>query len=208
LYDAADALLEEHAFEDVSVEDICARADVGRATFFRIYESKEGLLREFNRRLAHDAAERLEVVGEKADIRTSLHCIRTSIVDGWRRARPGHYGMARAFTASSQRHGVHSGHPELLALTAQRIRLAIANGELPDTIPVNIAASLALLQMYTPVAFAFDGVALDTEAVSRLLVEQWVTGIQQTAVPAPGELAAVATKSSRAKRRSRPVSPR
>lgn len=34
------------------MDDICVRAQVGRATFFRCYGSKAGLLAEFNRRLA------------------------------------------------------------------------------------------------------------------------------------------------------------
>ena len=34
------------------MDDICVRAQVGRATFFRFYGTKAGLLAEFNRRLA------------------------------------------------------------------------------------------------------------------------------------------------------------
>ena len=52
IYNAALDLLAEQPYDKVSVDDICARAQVGRATFFRFYGTKAGLLAEFNRRLA------------------------------------------------------------------------------------------------------------------------------------------------------------
>ena len=42
IYNAALDLLAEQPYDKVSVDDICARAQVGRATFFRFYGSKAG----------------------------------------------------------------------------------------------------------------------------------------------------------------------
>jgi AcrR family transcriptional regulator len=50
LYAALLAILEERAFEQVTIREITARAEVGYATFFRHYPDKEALL--------HDLAER------------------------------------------------------------------------------------------------------------------------------------------------------
>jgi len=44
LWDALLSLLEEKSFEQVTVRDITARADIGYATFFRHYPDKETLL--------------------------------------------------------------------------------------------------------------------------------------------------------------------
>ena len=52
IYTAAMALFQERTFEDVTVDDICAAADVGKATFFRHFGSKFGLVDEFNQRIA------------------------------------------------------------------------------------------------------------------------------------------------------------
>ena len=51
LYEAALELFAERRYDEVSVEDICERAEVGRATFFRFYGNKAGLLIEHNRRI-------------------------------------------------------------------------------------------------------------------------------------------------------------
>ncbi|MGD1110129.1 MAG: helix-turn-helix domain-containing protein, partial [Mycobacterium sp.] len=37
LYDAASDLLASRTFDELTVEDICAHAGIGRATFFRIF---------------------------------------------------------------------------------------------------------------------------------------------------------------------------
>jgi AcrR family transcriptional regulator len=44
LWEALLALLEEHRFEAISVTDICERAMVHRATFYKHYESKQDLV--------------------------------------------------------------------------------------------------------------------------------------------------------------------
>lgn len=180
LYDAADELLATRSFEELSVDDICARAGVGRATFFRIYETKAGLLRELNRRLADDAARRIAGAGE-IDVRTALGHIRAAIIDAWRRAGRGHVGMAREFVRSLPTDDPHAAHPELLALVVERISIAVDAGELPDTVPVDLAASLALIHMTAPVAYAIAGREVDIDSLSRVLLDQWCAGM--TSVP-------------------------
>jgi AcrR family transcriptional regulator len=176
IYDAADLLLATQSFDDVTIEQICERAGVGKATFFRIYESKAGLLREFNRRLALDAAERISRAGN-TDVRTTLGLVRAAIVDAWRHAGPGHVGMAREFIRSMPSTELHAAHPELLDLVAEAIVAAVAHGALSNRVPTDLAASLALLQMIAPMTYVMSGQEADIDKLSSLLLDQWFDGM-------------------------------
>ncbi len=176
LYDAADELLATTGFEDLNVDDICALADVGRATFFRIYGTKAGLLREFNRRLAHDAEDRLRAA-DAIDVRTSLGIIADAIVDAWRDAGPGHLGMARAFAQSVPHTDPHAAHPELFVLVHRIVTNGIDRGELPDVVPSKIVASLALIHLTAPIAYTLAGGSTDTHRLAHTLLDQWHTGV-------------------------------
>jgi AcrR family transcriptional regulator len=176
LYDAADELLATTGFEDLNVDDICALADVGRATFFRIYGTKAGLLREFNRRLAHDAERRLDIA-DAIDVRASLGIIADAIVDAWRDARPGHLGMARAFAQSVPHTDPHAAHPELFALVHRIVITGIDRGELPDVVPSKIVASLALIHLTAPIAYTLAGGSTDIDRLAHTLLDQWYAGV-------------------------------
>jgi hypothetical protein len=69
LRDAFVALLKEKRYEDISVQDIIERADVGRSTFYVHYEGKEDLLvgRDgiFVSNLAHQAAHGHVILNEE-----------------------------------------------------------------------------------------------------------------------------------------------
>ena len=137
------------------------------------------MLLEFNRRLAADAAARLDAA-EGADLATSLELIRTAIVDAWRHAGPGHVGMALAFAQSTASPDLHAAHPELLALVVRCINDAVRRSELPGTIPQDLAASLALVQMIAPMTYVMEGRDADFDALSRLLLRQWINGMTTT----------------------------
>lgn len=177
LYDAAEELLATRSFDELTVDEVCERAGVGRATFFRIFDTKAGLLREFNRRLAEDARRRLDEAGD-VDIRTALDHVRRAIVEAWRRAGRGHVGMAQEFVRTMPPDDPHSAHPELFALVAERIVLAVDSGELPDTVPSDLAATLALMQIIAPVGYALAGRDVDIDELSRVLLDQWVHGME------------------------------
>jgi AcrR family transcriptional regulator len=177
LYDAASDLLASRSFDELSVEDICAQANIGRATFFRIFGNKAGLLREFNRRLAHDAALRI-ANAETADVATTLDHIRAAIYDAWREAGPGHIRMAEEFVRATPSNDPHSAHPELLGLIVATVSRAVESGELSDAVPVDLAASLALIQLVAPMSYLFAGQDVDVDGLSRLLLEQWLRGMR------------------------------
>ena len=176
LYDAADELLTSTGFDDVSVDEICERAGVGRATFFRIYGSKSGLLREFNRRLADDAERRLDALGA-ADVRAALGQVADAIVDAWRDAGPGHLGMPRTFVQSLPHADPHDAHPELFGLVHTIVIAGIERGELPDTVPSGLAASLALTHLTAPIAYTLSGRSADIHRLAHTLLDQWYAGM-------------------------------
>ncbi len=176
LYDAADELLATRSFDDVSVDDICARANVGRATFFRIYDTKAGLVREFNRRLADDAPDRIIQTGTTV-MGDVLEEVRQAIIDAWKHAGRGHIGMAREFVRSVPAGDPHAGHPELLKLVTEHIATAIAAGELPDTVPADLLGSLALIAITKPLVYANAERDVDIDQLSRTLLGQWHAGL-------------------------------
>lgn len=47
LRDALLKLMTEKAFNSISITEICARADLSRRTFYRLYESKEDILEKY-----------------------------------------------------------------------------------------------------------------------------------------------------------------
>lgn len=183
LYDAADRLLATTGFDDLSVDDICELAGVGRATFFRIYGTKAGLLREFNRRLAVDAELRLDAAGP-ADVKAALGVVADAIVDAWRHAGPGHLGMARAFAHSVPHTDPHAAHPELFLLVESIVGAGMDRGELSDSVPRELAAALALIQLTAPIAYTLAGGTADTHHLAHLLLNQWYTGMT-SAAPTP-----------------------
>lgn len=54
LMDALAALMEEKKFEEITVVEICRRADLSRRTFYRNYSSKEDLFRSCCERLCRE----------------------------------------------------------------------------------------------------------------------------------------------------------
>ena len=132
LYDAALQLFAERRYEDVTVDEICDRAEVGRATFFRFFGSKAGLLVEFNHRLAGRIGGRLSDGPDDDAHRGSCGWSRRrSPPPGVRaRFRPG--DMAREYirnaTASDLR---DAAPPELFELVAGIVRSGQESGEFP-----------------------------------------------------------------------------
>lgn len=177
IYDAANELLASRPFEALSVDDICAQAGVGRATFFRIFDTKAGLLREFNRRLAREAAARISAAGP-SDAATMLHYVRTAVYDAWAEAGPGEIRMAQEFARAAPSIDPHSAHPELLELVVDIVTGAIDAGELSDAVPADLAASLALTHIIAPMSYVMTGQDVDLGRLSRLLLEQWLRGMR------------------------------
>ena len=88
--------------------------------------------------------------------------------------------MLEEFVRATPSNDPHSGHPELLALIVDTISVAIQSGELPNAVPVELAASLALIQLVAPMSYVLAGEDVDVDQLSQLLLDQWLRGMGLT----------------------------
>lgn len=149
IYEAAMGLFEERPYAEVTVDEICARAEVGRATFFRFYGAKAALLLEFNRRLAQTADTAIRE-GNSGDAAEDLRLLAGVIADTWADSSPSMRAMALEMLHRSET-TVAGGnlHIELIELVAAIVRGGIERGEIqgqelaPEFIAAILMAALA-----------------------------------------------------------------
>lgn len=110
LFDAAMRLFEARGYDAVSVEEICAESGVARATFFRLFGGKAGLIEEANRRTA--ALVRARVAARKVRGRAALQLMGETIAAAWLAAGAPVYAMFEGFAGRTHVYpGV--GEPEI-----------------------------------------------------------------------------------------------
>lgn len=152
LFDAAMELLAERKYDEITIEEICQHAGVGRATFFRIYQGKADLLLEFNRRLAERVEIKLLQAAPK-DIGSALYVVGKEIADTWTQTSRSTAALAQDFSQMAGSRGLHAGHPELLQLIIRIMNKAIEAGEISADLPGSLLGSLALVQLSAPVSY-------------------------------------------------------
>jgi len=121
-------LLAEKPFDQITVRDICARADVHYATFFRHHAGKEALLDDIaaeqidilvdltlpiQRASGHDVAIR-KLFAYVADHRA----LWSALLNGGASAAMRNEWLARAQDVAANHHGVHGWLPEDLGTTS------------------------------------------------------------------------------------------
>jgi AcrR family transcriptional regulator len=131
IYDAALELLAETPYDDVSIEDICNRAEVGRATFFRFYGSKAGLLREFNRRISERAAANVAAAGG-ASATERMYIVQRTIADAWEHSGDGLKTMATEVARAGVPTDGGATYEDMNRLAADIIAEGFATGEFAD----------------------------------------------------------------------------
>ena len=194
IFDAAVALVEQQGYDNTSVEEICAAAGVGRATFFRYFETKAGLLREYNRRLTADAAERLTAMGD-ADAGARLRAIAGAIHDAWTSAGPGVRRLGGDAAALADPTGERT-HPELIGLVLDVVRTGLAAGELRTDLPPPLVAYLVVNHLAGAAWWWFDHPDDDLQALLDHSLDQCLNGI---AVSSPSPRRPAATRRARRK---------
>ena len=95
-----------------SVEAICESAGVGRATFFRHFETKSLLLREYNRRTAEILTRRLAALPASTNAIDRLRVLADTIHDRWVDAGPGLRDLNRDAVSMGDTSGARL-YPEL-----------------------------------------------------------------------------------------------
>ncbi len=152
LFDSAMVLLAERKYDEITIEEICQHAGVGRATFFRIFQGKSDLLLEFNRRLAERVEVKLLQTAPK-DVGSALYVVGQEIADTWTQSSRGAAALAQDFSQMAGSRGLHAGHPELLHLIIRIMKKAIEADEISADLPGSLLGSLALVQLSAPVSY-------------------------------------------------------
>lgn len=145
LLDAALRLFAERGYDDVSVEEICELAEVSRATFFRYYGSKAGLIAEFNRRLADRVAARIARM-KNPSATDQLFAMQDELSDAWTTCGPAVRAMALDFAhvVAVDASITPPPFPELLVLCTTIVAAGQKSGEFDGGhAPAFVAATIA-----------------------------------------------------------------
>lgn len=130
IYDAALDLFATRPYGEVTVEAICEHAEVGRATFFRFFGSKAGLLGEFGRRMSEQIVQRLDEAPDNATATEQLWLVQDEIATVWGLSAASTREMAREWIRNATAADLHEAAPvDLLALVADIVRDGQASGE-------------------------------------------------------------------------------
>lgn len=175
IYDAALALFDDAGFDETTVEEITARAGVGRATFFRHFDTKAGLLRVHNRRLVAVARGRLADVGP-APFGTRLRAVAGAIHDAWAPAGAGLRRLGLEAIAAGDPTG-ETTHPELLDLVEQLLDDAVGAGEVSLDVPPRLAAYLVTTHLVAAVGWWLGNPDADLAQLLDALMAQCLDGL-------------------------------
>lgn len=142
IFSAAMSLFGTHDYDTVTIEEICEKADVAKATFFLHFPSKGSLLKEFNERLAADLKDRLE--GHGGDAATRLRFVADALAEEWRNNAPIMQKMLREFVNQpALPEALTEVNLDLVDIISALVDEGQKKGEFRDTIaPHLMAASL------------------------------------------------------------------
>ncbi len=175
IYDAAMELLLKRPYEELSVEEICLAAGVGRATYFRIFDGRAGLLKEFNRRMTIEIEERLETILEN-DFRLVFSEIGRGIADAWSQSTPAATAMMLEFVQGVSLADPHAAHPDLYELVIEVVRKGQNKKQVKSEFPPELLGSLALIQLSAAAGYWATEPTHDLHDLMDAAVENWLEG--------------------------------
>lgn len=146
IYESAMELFMRRGYEEVSVEEICAAAGVGRATFFRYFGTKFALVDEFNRRLS--AKIRLKI---RVNEESPSHCLRQAALavhEHWVNSAPQFRILSKQFLSSQVHLNPDTSNPDMAMdlrdAIAEFVRAGQADGSFKGDDSPEVVASLIL----------------------------------------------------------------
>ena len=166
-------------FEAVTLEQICAAADVAKGTFFLHFPSKAALLGEWNREIATELVDQLRDLRDSRD--SALVQYRTLVEylgEHWRR----HPDATRALIPlllASRASAVDPAEPErdLLAVVEAVVRRGQERGEFRRNVSPRLAAAAFLAACAA--AFAAEGDGDSPEAQRNEILHALLYGISE-----------------------------
>ena len=175
LFDAAMQLAQQHGYQSITADEICQKAGVGRATFFRIYKTKSGLLREFNRRLAAVIEQRVEQ--SQGDAIAKLLTVADEIAQAWQRGGAVLAAMVSDFIGSPSPGSFHWVHQEIFDLVVGIVVQGRAAGQLRTSLQSEQLASLILHQINIAIAEAGMSGEKNLQPLARSVLEHLLNGV-------------------------------
>lgn len=140
IYQAAMALFAERDYDRVTIEDICDRADVAKATFFLHFSNKAALLTVFNENLTQTIAE--ELVHYNGSAADKLRLIIEALATAWQNNATVMRKMVREFVddiPTLEEGAQTSAH--IIELLGDTIAQGQENGEFQSTVPAHRMAA-------------------------------------------------------------------
>jgi len=182
IYSAAMALFSEHGFDKVTIEQVCAQADVAKATFFLHFPAKSALLLEFARAMAAEFAQQLS--GERGSAVDELKRLIELLAEHWLADAEVMFAMLREFLATpgsiptSEEASEDLGGRELEELIEAIVRRGQQRGELRPGIAPRLGAALILSTALAILSGAvFEPGGVSPEAVQQQFFEVVLHGL-------------------------------
>lgn len=182
IYEAAMALFLERGYEEVTIDDICEAAGISKATFFRYYGNKFGLVDEFNQRIATKIVDAVDV--ETMSAADVLRTATETLYEEWLHSASQMRNLAQEFLRSGVRMGGESvADPmtrNMLVPLVAAIRRGQERGEFMDDVEPELVAPMVVQAWTMGAARWFAGV--DPETFYRTvhtLVEMIIRGLER-----------------------------
>lgn len=182
LYDTAIAMIIDRGYESVTIDDICDAAEVGRATFFRYFGTKSGLMIEFDRRIVENIRAQLD---EAMSVREQLTVVERSMADAWSGVHPNVLALGLDYLTSTTVKDMGRVVAGITDVTAEIVQRGIDTGQLRTLWSARDAANHFVMA----VRFAIYEDNRDPEDTrlgehTSLVVEMFLHGMAAPAGPA------------------------
>lgn len=152
IYQAALTLFNNRGYAEVTVDDICEAAGISKATFFRYFDSKFGLVDEFNQRIAAkiDAAIDLSAMSATECLRRATE----TLYQEWLHSAPQIRVLAREFVRGGTHITENLGDPMARGMIATLVKV-ISEGQKRGEFDPQFEPGLVAPLIVTAWTFAF-----------------------------------------------------
>lgn len=179
LYDCAVELIIQKGYDQVSVDEICLHADVGRATFFRYFGSKSGLMIEFDRRIVADIEERTA----RSDMSTEslLDIVQSAIASAWLDTHPNLRALGLDYLSSTAISDLHVVAADITGIAKAIFQRGIDSGELKSDLPAELLASIYVTSIRMGIYRSLGrGQRTRIPNATRLVLDFFMNGLNKT----------------------------
>lgn len=140
IYRTAMGLFAKRGYDRVTIEEICAGADVAKATFFLHFGNKAALLQEYNAQLAGALAEQLDDTNGTAE--QQLRFIVRAFIEAGERNAPVMREMVREFLDQpALPRAVEEANRSIMDLVTAIVARGQERGEFRADFPAHVAAA-------------------------------------------------------------------